>query len=69
VRKWRHGRKPATAHWGCYLHPTQPSVAMCTKCENNVCEDCRLSVVDATYCLRCAMYTAGVSTRRPLIQP
>jgi len=52
-------------HFGCATHPTEPSVATCTKCDQKVCESCRLEVGEVTYCLRCAMFTAGVSRRRP----
>ena len=52
-------------HFGCATHPTEPTVGTCAKCENNVCETCRLQVGDTIYCLRCAMFTAGVSRRRP----
>jgi hypothetical protein len=65
LRRWRNRNQPTTIHAGCYLHPTQPSVGTCTKCHNQVCESCHLEVADTSYCMRCAMYTAGVSTRRP----
>ena len=65
MRRWRQRHLAPEEHFGCATHPTEPSVGRCVRCSQKVCETCRLEVGETTYCLRCAMFTAGVSRRRP----
>ena len=51
-------------HEGCDRHPTERHVDVCVRCNNNICDVCRLVVNERALCKDCAMVLAGVRVKR-----
>ena len=57
-------RRATVSHHGCERHPAEPAIGACERCNNNVCDVCRVLVLDRDFCVDCAMVLAGVRVKR-----